>query len=209
MISIIDYDAGNLRSVAKALERAGAQPLITADAQAILNSEAVVLPGVGAFSDCMESLIKKGMDRVVRACFEMKKPFLGICLGYQMLFESSCEHPEGMPDIPGLGLFKGKVKRFPDAEGLKVPHMGWNTLAFSKDSPFFEGLRPESYVYFVHSYYVDAADKRLVAATTDYGVTFDAAIAGDRFFAMQFHPEKSGDVGFRLLNNFLKVVQGT
>lgn len=209
MITIIDYDAGNLRSVAKSLEQAGTQPVITCDAQTILNSEAVVLPGVGAFSECMENLTKKGMDRVVKACFEMKKPFLGICLGYQMLFEYSSEHSEDGNGVPGLGIFRGRVKRFPEAEDLKVPHMGWNTLKFAKDTPFFEGLSPETYVYFVHSYYVDAEDKSLVAATCDYGIAFDAAIAGDHFLAMQFHPEKSGDVGFRLLSNFLKVVQGS
>jgi glutamine amidotransferase len=209
MIAIIDYDAGNLRSVAKALERAGEKPLITCDAQTILNSQAVVLPGVGAFSDCMNSLVSKGMDKVVKACFEMKKPFLGICLGYQMLFEYSFEHAQGTNGIPGLGIFKGSVKRFPESAELKVPHMGWNTLKFAKASPFFEGLDTETYVYFVHSYYVDAEDRSLVAATCDYGITFDAAIAGDHFLAMQFHPEKSGDVGFKLLSNFLKVVKGS
>lgn len=209
MITIIDYEAGNLRSVAKALERAGAETLVTCDAEAILNSEAVVLPGVGAFADCMASLVNKGMDRVVKACFDRQKPFLGICLGYQMLFESSCEHPAGEPDVKGLGIFKGTVRRFPEESGLKVPHMGWNTLSFPKTSPFFEGVTQDAYVYFVHSYYVEAADESLVAAKTDYGLSFDAAIARDNILAVQFHPEKSGDVGLKLLKNFLKVVKGS
>ncbi len=216
MITIIDYEAGNLRSVAKALERAGATPLITGDEKTILESDAVVLPGVGAFADCMQSLVAKGMDRVVKTCIQMGKPFLGICLGYQMLFESSEEHPEGEPDVLGLGIFRGKVKKFPTDLGLKVPHMGWNNLSFPRPSPFFEGIAskesgqadqsPEAYVYFVHSYYVEVADKNLVAAKAHYGFPFDAAIATDKLFSMQFHPEKSGDVGLTLIRNFLKAV---
>ncbi|MCX7772152.1 MAG: imidazole glycerol phosphate synthase subunit HisH [Clostridia bacterium] len=207
MITIIDYDAGNLRSVAKALEKAGADTLVTSDEETILKSDAVVLPGVGAFADCMASLVGKGMDRVVKACVQMGKPFLGICLGYQMLFESSEEHPEGQPDVPGLGIFKGRVKRFPDNLGLKVPHMGWNSLKFSKVTPFFEGLPQNPYVYFVHSYYVEAADRSIVAAQADYGFPFDAAIARPNLVAMQFHPEKSGDIGHKLIENFLKAVK--
>ncbi len=214
MITIIDYEAGNLRSVAKALERVGVSPIITCDEHTILTSDAVVLPGVGAFADCMQSLVEKGMDRVVKACIQMGKPFLGICLGYQMLFESSEEHSQGAPDVGGLGIFKGKVKKFPSDLGLKVPHMGWNNLTLPRYCPFFEGLTndspehsKEAYVYFVHSYYVDVADKSLVAAKAHYGLSFDAAIATDNVFAMQFHPEKSGDAGLTLIRNFLKAVK--
>lgn len=206
MITIIDYEAGNLRSVAKAFEKAGASTLVTSDENTILKSDAVVLPGVGAFSDCMGSLVKKGMDRVVKACIEMGKPFLGICLGYQMLFEESEEHPEGSPDIKGLGVFKGKVKRFPGNMGLKVPHMGWNNLEFPISCKLFDGMDKNSYVYFVHSYFVDSLDKSIVSARADYGISFDAAIARDNVFAVQFHPEKSGDTGLHIIRNFLKVV---
>lgn len=209
MIAIIDYEAGNLRSVAKAFEQVGSDPLITCDVETILNSDAVVLPGVGAFADCMNSLVDKGMDKVVKSCINMCKPFLGICLGYQMLFESSEEHPEGATDISGLGIFRGRVRKFPPEMGLKVPHMGWNSLSFPRPSLFFKGISQESYVYFVHSYYVDAMDKNLVVAKTDYGFSFDAAIATDNVFAMQFHPEKSGEVGLSLIRNFLKAVKLT
>ena len=207
MITIIDYEAGNLRSVAKAFEAAGETPQITSNAETILKSDAAVLPGVGAFADCMKSLVNRGLDQVVRACIEMGKPFLGICLGYQMLFESSEESPEGLPDVPGLGILEGRVRKFPDDLGVKVPHMGWNNLFFPKPCVLFDGLQPDPYVYFVHSYYVDVKNKHLVAATADYGFSFDAAIAADRVFAMQFHPEKSGGVGLTMIRNFLKVVR--
>ncbi|NLU51511.1 MAG: imidazole glycerol phosphate synthase subunit HisH [Clostridiaceae bacterium] len=209
MIAIIDYGSGNLRSVARAIEKAGLTPVITSDREDILNSHGVVLPGVGAFGDCMESLKSKGLDELVVKSIEMGKPFLGICLGYQILFEESEEHKDGEPDIKGLAVFKGKVKRFPSDLGLKIPHIGWNSLAFPKPSHFFEELTKEPYFYFVHSYYVDAEDKSLVAAQANYGITFDAAIAKDNILAVQFHPEKSGDLGLTVIRNFLKVVKGS
>jgi glutamine amidotransferase len=221
MIAIIDYDAGNLKNVENAFKKLGADPLITCDKELILASEAVVLPGVGAFADCMESLVRKDMDRAVKVCIDMGKPFLGICLGYQLLFEYSEEHPDGF--ARGLGIFKGRVKKFPEGTGLKIPHMGWNNLSFLKPCPLFDnipgklfansgydtfiGQSEESYVYFVHSYYVEAADRSVVTAVSRYGISFDAAISRDNVFATQFHPEKSGQVGLAILNNFVKVVR--
>ncbi|HHU91222.1 MAG TPA: imidazole glycerol phosphate synthase subunit HisH [Clostridiaceae bacterium] len=224
MIAIIDYDAGNLKNVANAFKKLGADPVITCNEQTILGSEAVVLPGVGAFADCMESLEKKGMDRVIRTCIDLGKPFLGICLGFQLLFEYSEEHPEGV--AKGLGIFKGRVKKIPEAAGLKIPHMGWNNLYFPKYCPLFASLpgklftnlesdtsftnikqSEDSYVYFVHSYYAEAEDRSVVSAMSRYGICFDAAVSKDNVYATQFHPEKSGIVGMAILNNFLKVVR--
>lgn len=226
MIAIIDYDAGNLKNVENAFKKVGADPLITCDERTIFDSEAVVLPGVGAFADCMESLVKKGMDRVVKGCIQIGKPFLGICLGYQLLFEYSEENPKLHTDAKGLGVFKGRVKKFPADIGIKIPHMGWNSLSFPKPCPLFENLpgklftalgddsslsdykqSEESYFYFVHSYYVEVADRSMVSAISQYGLPFDAAISKDNVYATQFHPEKSGKVGLAIINNFLKVVQ--
>lgn len=209
MIAIIDYGSGNLRSVARAIEKAGQSPMITSERETILNSHGVVLPGVGAFGDCMESLKSKGLDEVVSRCVEMGKPFLGICLGYQLLFEESEEHQSSEADVAGLGIFKGRVIKFPSDLGLKVPHIGWNSLTFSKPSPYFEGLPDAPYFYFVHSYYVDVGDRSLVAARANYGIDFDAAIARDNILAVQFHPEKSGETGLTVVRNFLKVVKGS
>ena len=224
MIAIIDYDAGNLKNVKNAFKKLGAEAVITCDEETILQSEAVILPGVGAFAECMESLVKKGMDRVIKTCIDSGKPFLGICLGYQLLFECSEEDPKGL--AKGLGIFKGKVKRFPDDTGLKIPHMGWNDLSFPKYCPLFDDLprqlfagsqsdsglennakSDESYVYFVYSYYVEAEDRSVVAAISRYGIPFDAAVSKDNVYGTQFHPEKSGMVGMAILNNFLKVVR--
>jgi len=224
MIAIIDYDAGNLKNVENAFKKLGAESVITCDEQTILESEAVVLPGVGAFAECMESLVKKGMDKVIKTCIDSGKPFLGICLGYQLLFEYSEEDPKGL--AKGLGIIKGKVKRFPEDAGLKIPHMGWNSLSFPKYCPLFDNLPRQlftglksgsrftnntqsegSYVYFVHSYYVEAEDRSVVAAITRYGIPFDAAVSKDNVYGTQFHPEKSGIVGMAILNNFLKVVR--
>jgi len=224
MIAIIDYDAGNLKNVENAFKKLGAETVITCNEEAILQSEAVILPGVGAFAECMESLVKKGMDRVIKTCIDSGKPFLGICLGYQLLFEYSEEDPKGL--AKGLGIFKGRVKRFPDETGLKIPHMGWNNLSFPKYCPLFDdlprqlfaepqydsrsansGQSAESYVYFVHSYYVEAEDRSVVAAISRYGIPFDAAVSKDNVYGTQFHPEKSGMVGMAILNNFLKVVR--
>lgn len=226
MIAIIDYDAGNLKNVENAFKKLGTASLITCDEATILESEAVVLPGVGAFADCMESLVNKGMDRVVKAYVNTGKPFLGICLGFQMLFEYSEEHPEGLPDTEGLGILKGRVKKFPTGTSLKIPHMGWNNLSFPKPCPLFDSLprgiftnwegypalpenkqNEEAYLYFVHSYYVEASDRSIVSATSQYGFSFDAAISRDNVYGTQFHPEKSGKVGLAIINNFLKVVQ--
>jgi glutamine amidotransferase len=226
MITVIDYDAGNLRSVVKAFEKAGAKCIATDDEKTILNSAAVVLPGVGAFSDCMESLEEKGMDKVVRKIIGMGKPFLGICLGFQLLFSESEEHEEGSPNVKGLGIFEGRVRKFPGGIGLKIPHMGWNSLKLLKPCPLFEELprsiiadevchnrnyqkQNETYLYFVHSYYVEAADKAIVSTRCSYGLEFDAAISKDNIFATQFHPEKSGKAGAAIIKNFLKVVYET
>ncbi|NLX64589.1 MAG: imidazole glycerol phosphate synthase subunit HisH [Clostridiaceae bacterium] len=224
MIAIIDYDAGNLKNVENAFKKLGAEAVITCNEETILQSEAVILPGVGAFAECMESLVEKGMDRVIKTCIDSGKPFLGICLGYQLLFEYSEEDPRGL--AKGLGIFKGRVKRFPDDIGLKIPHMGWNNLSFPKYCPLFDNLprqlfaepqpdsrfansvqSEESYVYFVHSYYVEAEDRSVVAAISRYGILFDAAVSKDNVYGTQFHPEKSGMVGMAILNNFLKVVR--
>lgn len=226
MIAIINYDAGNLKNVANAFKMLGADPLITSDEATILKSEAVVLPGVGAFDSCMNSLVEKGMDRVVKTCINMGKPFLGICLGFQLLFEYSEEHPAGLLDTKGLGILKGRVKKFPADIGIKIPHMGWNNLSFPKPCPLFENLparlftdsqdnsastnckqNEEAYLYFVHSYYVEASNRSIVSATSRYGISFDAAISSDNVYATQFHPEKSGKVGLAIINNFLKVVR--
>jgi glutamine amidotransferase len=226
MITVIDYDAGNLRSVVKAFEKAGAECIATDDEKTILSSDAVVLPGVGAFSDCMESLVEKGMDRVVRKCIEMGKPFMGICLGFQLLFSESEEHEEGMPNVKGLDIFRGRVRKFPGSMRLKIPHMGWNSLKLLKPCPLLENLprsiiddidgkseskdkQDEAYLYFVHSYYVESEDKAIVSARCHYGFEFDAAISKDNVFAFQFHPEKSGKAGAAIIKNFLKVVYGS
>lgn len=204
MITIIDYDAGNLRSVANAFFKAGAECIVTDDEETILSSSAVVLPGVGAFSDCMESLKQKGMDKVVLKCIDKDKPFLGICLGFQLLFEESEEHEDNLPDVKGLGIFKGKVRKFPSGMGLKIPHMGWNSLIYQNPCPLFDNI--EAYLYFVHSYYVEASDKSIVSARCEYGLEFDAAISKGNIYAVQFHPEKSGKVGAAIIKNFLKAV---
>ena len=207
MIAIIDYDAGNLKSVEKAFEYIGAEVKITNSPDEILNADGVVFPGVGAFADCMNSLKKGGLDDVVRQAVLSKKPFMGICLGFQLLFEKSYEGGE----IQGLGIFKGTVKKIPNNLGLKVPHMGWNSLTFptlqgQAQNPIYNGMGENPYVYFVHSYYVECDNNNIVSARTQYGFEFDVAICHENVFAFQFHPEKSGDVGLRILKNFIKVV---
>lgn len=203
MIAIIDYGAGNLMSVQKALDFIGCQSIITDDRNKILSADGVILPGVGSFGDCMDSMRKKELDKAAIEAAQSGKPFLGICLGLQLLFESS----EESPDVPGLGILKGKVKRIPSAQGLKVPHMGWNSLTVKQSDGIFEGIKENAYVYFVHSYYLDAADKAQVAAITEYGITLDVAVQTGNLFATQFHPEKSGDVGLQILRNFSKSAQ--
>ena len=200
MVAIIDYDAGNLRSVEKALEALGAETVVTRDPEVIAGSSRVILPGVGSFGDAMERLNQYGLPDVIRRTVSGNKPFLGICLG-QLLFEES----EESPGVPGLGILKGKILKIPQTEGLKIPHMGWNSLNLKPDSRLFAGIRDQEYVYFVHSYYLKAQEESQVAATTWYGTEIHAAVEAGNVFACQFHPEKSGDTGLRILKNFLEV----
>lgn len=201
MVAIIDYDAGNLRSVEKALEALGAETVVTRDPEVIAGSSRVILPGVGSFGDAMERLNQYGLPDVIRRTVSGNKPFLGICLGLQLLFEES----EESTGVPGLGILKGKILKIPQTEGLKIPHMGWNSLNLKPDSRLFAGIRDQEYVYFVHSYYLKAQEESQVAATTWYGTEIHAAVEAGNVFACQFHPEKSGDTGLRILKNFLEV----
>ena len=201
MIAIIDYDAGNIKSVEKALQKLGQEVVVTRDAEVILSADKVILPGVGAFGDAMDNLKKYGMDRVIYEVVDRRIPFLGICLGMQLLFERSDES-EG---VEGLGILKGEILRIPDQEGLKIPHMGWNSLHFQYDGRLFEGIEEQSYVYFVHSYYLKAEDETIVKATTEYGTHIHASVEKDNVFACQFHPEKSSEVGLRILKNFVEL----
>ena len=201
MIAMIDYDAGNIKSVEKALQKLGADVVITKDPQEILSADKVILPGVGSFGDAMNNLKKYELDRVIHQVVEKGTPFLGICLGLQLLFERSDESPEAT----GLGVLKGQILRIPDAEGLKIPHMGWNSLHLQNHGRLFKGLRENDYVYFVHSYYLQAEDEEIVKATTNYSVNIHASVEKDNIFACQFHPEKSSDVGLKILKNFVEL----
>ena len=198
MIAIIDYDAGNIRSVEKALTLLKEEPIITKDRKEILQADRVILPGVGAFGDAMANLKKYELDKVIHEVVEEGKPFLGICLGLQLLFERS----EESPGVEGLGILKGDILRIPEKEGLKIPHMGWNSLEMPKESRLFENLGEDPYVYFVHSYYLKAKED-IVTATTQYGVTIHAAVEKDNVMACQFHPEKSSSTGLTILKNFV------
>ena len=200
MIAIIDYDAGNLKSVEKALAHIGEESVITREFQTILNADKVILPGVGAFGDAMANLKRLELDKVIRELNEKQTPFLGICLGLQLLFECS----EESPDVEGLGLLKGKISRIPDKEGLKIPHIGWNSLSFPQKGRLFEGFSREPYVYFVHSYYLKA-EEDIVTARTEYGVSIDASVEKGNLFACQFHPEKSSEAGLKILENFVRL----
>ncbi len=204
MIAIIDYDAGNIKSVEKAMLVLGEEVVITRDAETILNADGVILPGVGAFGDAMEKLHSYGLVDVIHECVEKGIPFLGICLGLQLMFESS----EESPGVEGLHLLDGKILRIPAESGLKIPHIGWNSLRFPNKSRLFEGLAEESYVYFVHSYYLAAKDESMVAATTEYGTLIHAAVEKGNVFACQFHPEKSSEVGLKILRNFVNIAKG-
>ena len=197
MIAVIDYDAGNLKSVEKALLFLGEKVKVTSDAKEILRADKIILPGVGAFGDAMEKLNTSGLAETICEAVDKKIPLLGICLGLQLLFESSDESP----DVSGLSLLKGKVKRIPDKEGFKVPHIGWNSLKIAEDAALFRGIPQDSHVYFVHSYYLEA-EEPIVTATTDYVVDIHASVQKGNLFACQFHPEKSGAVGLKLLKNF-------
>ena len=198
MIAIIDYDAGNIKSVEKALHYLGEETTVTRDPQTLLNADKVILPGVGSFGQAMENLHTYGLVPVIHEIVEKKTPFLGICLGLQLLFESS----EETPGVEGLGILKGKIVKIPPAPGLKIPHMGWNNIKIKKDSRLFKGLPENPYVYFVHSYYLKAKDDRIVKATTEYGTHIHASVEQDNIFACQFHPEKSSTVGLKILENF-------
>ena len=201
MIGIIDYDAGNIRSVEKAMKYLGQDVCITRDRDTLLRADKVILPGVGSFGDAMNHLQEYGLVDVIHELTELEKPFLGICLGLQLLFESS----EETPGVEGLGLLKGKIVKIPPAEGLKIPHMGWNSLHLQNDGRLFQGIPEQTYVYFVHSYYLQAEDPQIVKATTEYGVTIHASVEKDNIFACQFHPEKSSKYGLKILENFAKL----
>lgn len=201
MIAIIDYDAGNLKSVEKAFIRLGADPIITRDRDTILKADYVILPGVGSFGDAMKNLRKFGLDKVIHEVVECGTPFLGICLGLQLLFESS----EESPGVEGLGILKGKIMRIPEAEGLKIPHMGWNSLNYPNPGRLYQGIPENNYVYFVHSYYLKAENPGIVVATTDYSTEIHASVEQDNVFACQFHPEKSSEWGLKILDNFIHI----
>ena len=201
MIAIIDYDAGNLKSVEKALQYLGEECIVTRDKEKLLKADKIILPGVGAFGDAMEKLHKFGLVDVIHKLVKENKPFLGICLGLQLMFESS----EEGPGVKGLGLLPGKIVKFPEKEGFKIPHMGWNSIDVKEGSRLFKGVSNNSYVYFVHSYYLQAENENDVAATTEYITHVHASVEHDNIFACQFHPEKSGDVGLRILKNFCEI----
>jgi glutamine amidotransferase len=201
MIAIIDYDAGNIKSVEKAIISLGETAVITRDRDTILKADKVILPGVGAFGDAMEKLKSYGLVEVINEVVENNIPFLGICLGLQLLFESS----EETPGVKGLGILKGKIVKIPDNQGLKVPQIGWNSLKFPNQGRLFKGIKEDSYVYFVHSYYLQADEPEIVTATTDYATLIHASVEKGNVFACQFHPEKSSDVGLKILKNFIEL----
>lgn len=201
MVAIIDYDAGNIKSVEKALHYLGEEAVITRDRDTILGADRAILPGVGAFGDAMEKLRTYELDKVIQEVVAKNTPFLGICLGLQLLFESS-EESEG---VEGLGILKGKVVRLPEENNLKIPHIGWNSLKYPNPGRLFTGIAEDSYVYFVHSYYLQAKDSSIVTATTEYGTLIHASVEQGNVFACQFHPEKSSEVGMQILKNFLTI----
>ncbi len=201
MTAIIDYDAGNIKSVEKALQALGEEAVITRDRNVLLHADRVILPGVGAFGDAMGKLHLYGLIEIIHEIVNRGTPFLGICLGLQLLFEKS----EESENVAGLGLLQGEIIRIPESNGLKIPHIGWNSLNFPHEGRLFKGIEEETYVYFVHSYYLKAADEGIVKATTEYGVTIHASVEKDNLFACQFHPEKSSEVGLQILRNFIAV----
>ncbi len=201
MIGIIDYGAGNIKSVEKALEHLGQQVMLTGDPEKLLKADKVILPGVGSFGAAMQRLRDGHLEEAIREIVRKGTPLMGICLGLQLFFAQS----EESPGVKGLDLLPGKILRIPDAEGLKIPHMGWNSLAFPNKTRLFGHISGHPYVYFVHSYYLEAADPKIVAATTQYGVTIHAAVEKDNLFACQFHPEKSSDVGLSILKRFVEL----
>ena len=199
MVAIIDYDAGNIKSVEKALMALGETAVITRDREIILSADKVILPGVGAFGDAMEKLRCYGLVDVIKEVVARQTPFLGICLGLQLLFEAS----EETPGVEGLGILKGKIIKIPDNTTLKVPQIGWNSLKFPNNGRLFRGIAEDSYVYFVHSYYLQADEPEIVTATTEYAAHIHASVEKDNVFACQFHPEKSSDIGLQILKNFV------
>lgn len=205
MTAIIDYDAGNIKSVEKAMQFLGEEVCVTRDREVILQADRVILPGVGSFGAAMEKLRGYGLEEVIKEAVAEGIPFLGICLGLQLLFERSDE----CAGISGLGILKGEVLRIPDSGELKVPHIGWNSLKYPNRGKLFEGIAEDSYVYFVHSYYLKAADESIVTAATEYGTLIHAAVERANVFACQFHPEKSSDVGLQILKNFIKLTAKT
>ena len=201
MIAIIDYDAGNIKSVEKALQYLGKEAVLTRDRDVILSADHAILPGGGSCGDAMERLRGYGLEEVIHEFVETGKPFLGICLGLQLLFGES----EESPGVKGLDLIRGRITRIPEGDGRKVPQIGWNDITIRPDSRLFRGVPDHSYVYFVHSYYLQAENPADVAATTEYGVHIDAAVESGNVFACQFHPEKSSDVGLKILTNFVSL----
>ena len=204
MIAIIDYGAGNIFSVKNALDYLGVKAELTKNKSDIENADGIILPGVGAFGDAMDKLRRYELDKVIHEVADKKTPFLGICLGLQLLFEGSDESQ----GVEGLHVLDGKILRIPDKEGLKIPHIGWNSLELQNDGRLFAGIQGNPYVYFVHSYYLEAKDPSIVKATTDYSVRIHASVEKDNVFACQFHPEKSGSLGLQLLKNFTEIKGG-
>lgn len=204
MIAIIDYGAGNIQSVYKALKFIGADCKVTSDKDEILNADGAILPGVGSFGDAMDTMTKRGIKDTIIEYTKSGKPFLGICLGLQLLFPES----EETPGVKGLDIFKGTITKIPNQNRtLKIPHMGWNNISIKQKNGIFKDIEGEPYVYFVHSFYLKAQDKDIVAATTQYGVEIDAAVQKGNIIATQFHPEKSGGVGLKMLKNFVEMVK--
>lgn len=201
MIAIIDYDAGNIKSVEKAFQYIGEETIVTRDREEILGADKVVLPGVGAFGDAMNKLVDYNLVDTIKEVVDKKIPFLGICLGLQLLFESSDE----TPGVKGLGILPGKILRIPDKQGVKIPHIGWNSLELTNNGRLFKGIDEQAYVYFVHSYYLKSDDESIVKASTEYATHIHASVEKDNVFACQFHPEKSGDVGLQILKNFAEL----
>ncbi len=201
MTAVIDYDAGNIKSVLNAVERLGGSYKLTREPREILDAKRVILPGVGAFGEAMKRLEEYGLIPVIKQVCSEGKPFLGICLGLQLLFEDS----EESPGIEGLGILKGHIKKIPEGEYSKIPHMGWNSLRLYNDGRLFKGIAHEPYVYFVHSYFLEASDRGIVTAVTDYNAKIDASVEQGNIFACQFHPEKSGETGLSILKNFLEL----
>lgn len=201
MIGIIDYDAGNIRSVEKALSYLGEKTVVSRNPETLKNADKVILPGVGSFGQAMENLHRYELVPVIQDMIKEGKPFLGICLGLQLLFESS----EESPGVEGLGILKGKILKIPSSPGLKIPHMGWNSLQLQNNGRMFRNIPQDTYVYFVHSYYLQAREPEIVKAVTEYSTEIHASVEKDNVFACQFHPEKSGKYGLEILKNFAEL----